>query len=240
MLKPGRSLKPVEGKATQALRFLLEQVPAIAILDLDGALPKPVRGVDIVANIEVSGRRHALLCDVSSSGQPRHVRIDLLQLRDAIIGHPRDATPVLIAPYLSPQAQALCREQEVGFLDFEGNACLIFDGIFIERQVASKPVADRRELRSLFKPKSAQVLRVMLRNPRQAWRVTELGQAAGVSLGHVSNVRAGLLDREWAQVSEEGLFLSHPDTLLDAWRQSYAPPRRQATHLLYNPARQRL
>ena len=51
----------------------------------------------------------------------------------------------------------------------------------------------------------------MLRDPRHAWRVTELAQVAGVSLGHVSNVRAGLLDREWAQVSDEGLFLSKPD-----------------------------
>jgi hypothetical protein len=78
----------------------------------------------------------------------------------------QDATPVFIAPYLTLEAQALCREQAVGFLDFEGNALLVFDGIFIERQVASKPVVERRELKSLFKPKSAQVLRVMLREPK--------------------------------------------------------------------------
>ena len=51
-----------------------------------------------------------------------------------------------------------------------------------------------------------------------------LNQSAGVSLGHVSNVRVSLLDREWAQVSEEGLFLSESDGLLDEWRDSYEPP----------------
>ncbi|MET0964011.1 MAG: hypothetical protein ABWY05_14535 [Noviherbaspirillum sp.] len=111
------SLKMLDGKATQALRFLLEQVPAISLLDLNSEPSRPVSGVDIVAKVEVSGRRHALLCDVSASGQPRHVRIDLLQLRNAMISHPRNATPVLIAPFLSPEAQTLCREQEISFLD---------------------------------------------------------------------------------------------------------------------------
>lgn len=132
-------------------------------------------------------------------------------------------TPVLVAPFLSSVAQALCREQGVGFLDLdlEGNARLAFDAVFIERAVASKPAAERRELKSLFKPKSAQVLTVMLRDPTRSWQVAELAEAADVSLGHVSNVRSGLLDREWAQVSHQGLFLSAPDRLLDAWREAY-------------------
>jgi len=133
-------------------------------------------------------------------------------------------TPIFIAPYLSPEAQTLCREHEVGFLDLEGNARLVFDGVFIERLVSSKPPVERRELKSLFKPKSAQVLRVMLRDPGRPWRVTELAEIAGVSLGHVSNVRSGLLDREWGQVSDKGLFISEPDALLNAWRDAYEPP----------------
>ena len=37
-------------------------------------------------------------------------------------------------------------------------------------------------------------------------------------------MRSGLLDREWAEVSGSGLFLSKPDALLDAWRDAYEPP----------------
>lgn len=224
MLNYTDSMKEIEGQAAQALRSLLEQVPAIRLLDIRHEVPGPAQEADIVATLNVSGRRHILVCEVKSTGQPRHVRMGLLQLRNYMAYNAQDATPVFIAPYLSPDAQALCREQGVGFLDLEGNARLVFDSVFIERQVASKPVADRRDLKSLFKPKSAQVLRVMLRNPRQAWRVADLAQAAAVSLGHVSNVRVGLLDREWAQVSEEGLFLSEPDALLDEWRDAYEPP----------------
>ena len=71
---------------------------------------------------------------------------------------------------------------------------------------------------------SAQVLRAMLREPGRAWRVTELSETSGVSLGHVSNVRTGLIDREWAHASDDGLVLSDPNALLDAWRDSYSAP----------------
>jgi hypothetical protein len=208
----------------------LQQVPIIDHLDIQHETQHGVgSGLDLIARIDVLGHRHALVCEVKTNGQPRYVRTALLQLRHHVEQQATGAVPVLIAPYLSAEAQALCREYNVGFIDLEGNARLVFGGVFIERQVASKPAVERRELRSLFKPKSAQVLRLMLRQPRRAWRVAELAEAADVSLGHASNVRAGLLDREWAQVSAEGLFICDPDTLLDAWREAYEPPagRRQ-------------
>ncbi|MGD9946247.1 MAG: type IV toxin-antitoxin system AbiEi family antitoxin [Burkholderiaceae bacterium] len=224
MLKTGGLVK-IEQEAAKALRRLLEQVPIIGHLDVEQVRRRGTgHGADLVARLEASGRRHTLVCEVKSSGQPRHVRPALLQLRDHIAREMSGAVPVFIAPYLSPETRALCDEYEVGFVDLEGNARLAFDGVFIDRQVASKPAAERRELRSLFKPKSAQILRLMLRQPSRAWRVVGLAEAAGVSLGHVSNVRSGLLDREWAQVSDEGLLLSDPDALLDAWREAYEPP----------------
>jgi hypothetical protein len=223
MMKAVHSVK-TEHEALDVLRQLLQQIPVIERFDVQPGSPAMADEIDLVAQVVVGGRRHTLVCEVKASGQPRHVRSGLLELRDYVSQRARNATPVFIAPYLSPDAQALCREQEAGFLDFEGNVRLIFGSVFIERQVASKPVAERREIRSLFKRKSAQVLRTMLGDPQRAWRVAELAEVAGVSLGHVSNVRASLLEREWARVSGEGLFLCAPDALLDAWRDAYEPP----------------
>jgi hypothetical protein len=224
MLKPYESVKELESRAASALGALIEQIPALKLESIEVEPPAADRGADILARVRVADRPHVLVCEVKANGQPRHVRTALLQLRNYVAHFATDATPIFIAPYLSPEAQALCREHEVGFLDLEGNARLVFDGVFIERLVSSKPPVEKRELKSLFKPKSAQVLRVMLRDPRHAWRVVELAEAAGVSLGHASNVRSGLLDREWAQVSGQGLSLSEPDALLDAWRDAYEPP----------------
>jgi Transcriptional regulator, AbiEi antitoxin, Type IV TA system len=224
-MKTTESMKDIEASAAEALKGLLAQVPMIAVKRIEREVQAPDRSVvDILARLTVGGQPRELVCEVKANGQPRHVRIALLQLRN-YVGHGRpDVTPVFIAPYLSPEAQSLCREHDVGFLDLEGNCRLVFDGVFIERQVATTPSTERRALRSIFKPKSAQVLRVMLREPPRHWRVAELAEAAGISLGHVSNIRAVLLDREWASVEPEGLSLTKSDALLDAWRDAYEPP----------------
>lgn len=171
-------MKILEGQAAEALALevLLRQVPAVALEDTKltvEPLP-PDRGIDFLARITAADRSYILVCEVKGSGQPRHVRTALLQLRNYAARIGSEAVPILIAPYLSAEAQALCREDGVGFLDFEGNARLVFGGVFIERLVASKPPAEQRGLKSLFKPKSAQVLRVMLCDPRHAWRVIDL------------------------------------------------------------------
>src|SRR6185437_11108299 len=84
------------------------------------------------------------------------------------------------------------------------------------------------------KPKSAQVLRALMRAPDRAWKVVDLAGKAGVSVGHVSNVRTALLDREWASVGAEGLTLTAPGALLDAWRDQYEPP--PGTKVSFYPA----
>ena len=224
VLKTIESVNELERRAAEALKALLDQIPAISSTDVELEARGTDWHADILARVNTGGRRHVLVCEVKSSGQPRHVRMALLQLRDYVAHSGTDAIPIFIAPYLSAKAQSLCREQGVGFLDLEGNARLVFNGVFIERLVQGKPAADRRELRSIFKPKSAQVLRVLLRDPQRSWRVADLAVAAEVSLGHISNVRLALLDREWARVGADGLFLFEPDLLLDAWRDAYEPP----------------
>jgi hypothetical protein len=72
----------------------------------------------------------------------------------------------------------------VSLVDLEGNARLSFDTVFIDRPVPNQPKPERREFRSLFKPKSGQVLRVLLRDPKQMWKVTELAEAAEVVTDH--------------------------------------------------------
>lgn len=221
MLKVANSVKPIEHRAADAVKDLLAQVPVIEIEAIEIEAHRQDRSIDFVARVRSGGRHHVLICEVKASGQPRHVHAALLQLRDYIARAHEDAIPVVIAPYLSPESQALCREYGACFLDLAGNARIVFDGVFIERQVDSKPAAERRELRSLFRPKAARLLRALLREPGRSWRVTELAAAADVSIGHVSNVRSALIERSWAQATASGLQLAKPGSLLDAWRNSY-------------------
>ena len=217
-------MKSLEISSKEALHVLLSKISIIEIKSFKTTPSARSWAPDFIIEINVSGKSHSLACEIKSSGQPRFVSAAILQLRNYVNERDTEATPVVIAPYLSLAARQACREKGVGYLDLEGNAWLSFEGVSIDHQVAEKPPSEHRELKSLFKPKSAQILRTMLREPDHAWRVVELSQAAGVSLGHVSNVRTALLDREWGQATSDGFFLCDPQSLLDAWVQAYEPP----------------
>nr|WP_321936248.1 hypothetical protein [Paraburkholderia sp. J8-2] len=223
MLKEVILMKDDETRAREALRRLLEKVPIVEIEGITSEAASSQSQPDLVARLLVDGRPRVLVCEYESNGQPRYARSALLVLHDYAQRTPH-ATPVFMAPYISPAVRQLCEEKGVAYLDLEGNARIAFGGVFIERIVAENSGAEQRELKSLFRPKSAQVLRAMLRAPGRSWRVTDLSEVSGVSLGHVSNVRTALIDREWALASPEGLLLSKPDELLDAWRDSYKAP----------------
>ncbi|MBI5899979.1 MAG: hypothetical protein HZB40_12200 [Rhodocyclales bacterium] len=224
MLKNTNTPKEAESRAYDALRGMLEKIPVLQIEGIGAESASADWKPDLMVRLLVDGQPHMLICEYKSNGQPRHARTAILELRNYVAHQAPQATPVFIAPYISPAVRQMCQEKSVGFLDLEGNARIAFGGVFIERVVTNKPVVEQRELKSLFRPKSALVLRAMLREPGHAWRVTELSEISGVSLGHVSNVRTGLIDREWARASNDGLVLAAPDALLDAWRDSYTAP----------------
>jgi hypothetical protein len=226
MLKASPEVK-IENEAVHRLQALLADVPFLSVEGVQREVrdPHDRRELDFLIDVKSNGRPQRLVCEVKSNGQPRIVRAAIDQLRYFLQPREHAAYGVVIAPYLSPAAQKICREEDIGFIDFEGNCRLVFDGVFIERAVPPRPTTERRELRSIFAPKSAQVLRLLLRDPKRPWKVAELAKQAAVSLGHVSNVRHKLIDREWARVDREGLILTNPDALLDSWCAAYKHPQ---------------
>jgi len=224
MLKNANSMKDVQDQGSQALLRLLEKIPSLHIEGVDTEVRQGNNRLDLVVQLDVDGRPHRLIGEWKTNGQPRYARMALMQLRRYLDQQDSEATPVFIAPYISPAVRQMCEQENVSYLDLVGNARIAFGSVYLERSVADTPAGEQRELKSLFRPKSSQVLRVLLREPGRAWRVTELSDESGVSLGHVSNVRTALIAREWARSSDEGLILSEPDALLDSWRDSYTAP----------------
>ncbi len=62
---------------------------------------------------------------------------------------------MLVSSSLPPESRAICLDHDTAYLDLVGNAKLAFDGIYIERTIAEKAVAETRALRSIFTPKVA-------------------------------------------------------------------------------------
>ena len=196
-----------ERRAAEALKAFLGAIPQFAVCQMTsiGNPGEADRGVDIIAETEFAGRPLKLVVEIKSNGQPRMAHQAAYQLKRYLEQSGQEGVPMFIAPYLSEQAQEVCREEDIAYLDFQGNARLAFDTIFIERKVEGKPDPGRRSLRTLFKPKSARILRVLLEEPQRPWRVTELAEAAKVSLGLVSTFGTALREHEWADQTEQGL-----------------------------------
>ena len=122
----------LEARAAEALREVLNQVSTIKVRDL--RRPSKAPGRAIVAHIDVLGHSHTLACKVEASGEISRVNAALTELETGAAHRGADATPVLIAPYLSQEAQALCKQSHAGFLDLEGNARLMIGEVFIVKR----------------------------------------------------------------------------------------------------------
>ncbi|MGJ8673789.1 hypothetical protein [Rubritalea sp.] len=158
---------------------------------------------------------HAVLL---ANAQPRYLRNAIYAAKAQWKLQPDTGTYLLIvSPYISEQAAALCREESVGFIDLSGNAYLSFGSVYVE--IAGKPnkYKESRPLKSLFSEKSCRVLRVLLQGPLKAHKVQKVAEAADVSLGLVSKVRKLLIDHEHALDTGDGILITQPDKLLNAW-----------------------
>ena len=217
-------------KAMNAALELLERVPNVETLSVrqELRLESGLR-VDGFVEFKLGDDSYGLLIEVKLNGAPRVVRSAVYQLwgyladahQSGLADSGRRLIPMFVSSYLSPKSRAICRSHKVAYLDLLGNAHLVFGSVYIERTVAGRPRSETRALRSIFSPKAGAILRVLLRDPDRAWRVTDLAHAANASLGHVSNVRKALLDREWIQKQDGGIVLTQPDALLKTWREKY-------------------
>jgi hypothetical protein len=147
----------------------------------------------------------------------------ILQLSQVVkISSEHNIYPVLIVPWLSDQVMSYCANANIGCMDLEGNFRLVFGGIYALSRGAPAPMSQQQSLKSLFSPKSSRVLRTLLRNPKQTWRIQNLAQTAEVSLGHAHKVKLALEERGWLEKQAMGIYLSHPKELLEAWTAAYS------------------
>lgn len=223
----------VEKGAVAAIKSCLEQVPFVQVKQIQQNKRVGSLEADLLIDLQVEdGPLRRIVVEAKAYGQPRLAREavnHLVRLRDQSPG----VYGVFLAPYVSPASAEICRKEGIGYLDLAGNCSLSFERIFIRREGRSNPFSERRDLRSLYAPKSARVLRVLVMRSREWWKTQPLANEAAVSLGHVANVKKLLRDREWILESAEGFRLSNPQGLLEEWSGNYTY-RRNTVRDLYS------
>ena len=192
---------------------------------------------DFMARVRVGDVEKTLLIEAKSSGQPRHLRQEIARFWETHASE-TGAYLLIAAPYISPRGMDVCRQHQVGCVDLLGNVYLAFDTVYIERVMDEKPQTRKREIKRLFAPVSSRIARAMLEEPNRAWKLIELAEATGASLGQTYNVSEKLVDEGFAQKSnEEGLVLTDPGDLLDLWRQAYDVNETNDVHSFYSSER---
>jgi len=124
---------------------------------------------------------------------------------------------IYVAPYISPEAAQICRDDGLGYLDFAGNCHIAFGGVHLHIEGKPNLHKERRVLKNLYSVKSSRILSLLLQGPLHGHKVQELADKAQVSLGLVSKVRKYLLDQELAIDTLDGILISQPDKILDDW-----------------------
>lgn len=211
---------PVE-QAEEVIRSALQDTPLTELSREAVLQSRNDSAADLVLRVNGPMGPKVLVVEIKSRGEPRLAR----QAANQILRYCQEydnAYGVFLAPYVSPVSARICAEQGIGYVDLSGNCRLIFGGIYIERQGRPNKFAEKRGLRTLYSPKASRVLRVLLSEPKRPWKVTEIVDAAGVSLGLVSNVKKLLGDREWLREENAGFALARPARLLAEWSDNYS------------------
>ncbi len=222
-------LVKMEEDGIGAVSLLLQQIPDLHVRDIEREHLSRGRGIDFVVRFEKDAQPYRLLCEVKSSGTPKSANQAIHQLISYQSRHGRRQDRfealVFVAPYVSPQVREMCRDYDVNYVDLLGNCRLVLPGLYVDRQVATTPQVETRDLKSLFKPKSARVLRYLLKRDQTARRLSEIAEATQVSIGQVHKLKTALVERDWIEDTPDGFVVRHPDLLVDAWLSANEPPQ---------------
>ncbi len=140
--------------------------------------------------------------------------------------------PVLAAPYLSPERQALCREAGVYFMDLSGNVFVAYQSFYVEKIGFPNKYPEKRQRRYPFSDKASLILRELLKDPKRQWGIRELAEKIRLDPGYVSRMAKSLSESGYASRSGGKLKIQSPKEILDDWVRAY-DLKRNALHRFF-------
>ena len=164
---------------------------------------------------------HSYVLEWKRAGALSHVAAAIRQLATAKHSLSHDVIPLLAVPHMGSAAQEHCESANVSWLDLSGNARIIAPGIFYQN--LGNPNHYRRAGRpeTAFGPRGARITRRLLIEPDKAARQRTLASSTGLDEGHTSRVVGKLLETGLVERGPDGVRVTDPEALLDAWREDY-------------------
>jgi len=135
------------------------------------------------------------------------------------LGQYQDLYPMVAAPYISESIQARCKELGVGYIDLNGTLALIDDDLYVDIVRPATAFKNPQGVKNIFSGRSRRIIRVLLVNPYQPYRLERLATETKLSLGQVSQVIRRLQDDDLVERKSNGSMLTKPGKLLRRFAQ---------------------
>ena len=179
----------------------------------------PVRQWDVVAKFDYQGLCFDIIVEVVATNSLPVFQNKINKLKSPAAEE--FAAPVLAAPYLSPERQALCRDSGIFFVDLSGNVYIAYRSFYIERVGFPNKYPEKRQRRGPFSDKASLILRELLKNSNRQWGIRELAQKLALDPGYVSRMAKSLEESGYVARSNRKLNIRSPKEILEDWVRVY-------------------
>lgn len=187
---------------------------------------------DLEIDFVWQGKRRSFLAEVKRQATPKVLEESLRQVQKYVGAAGTSGTvdyfPLLVAPYLSPEALERLTEANVSGIDLSGNGVVIVPGEwFVYRSGAPNRYPTSAPIKNVFRGTSSLVARVFLMRPKfgSVNEVYEEIKRRGgeITLPTVSKALR-VMQEELLIGKEEKIKLLDPGRLLDMLEQNYRRP----------------
>jgi hypothetical protein len=234
-------------REVQLVRKLLDalrkQVPVrdFAGVRIEQVRQEPERLFDVSFELTSGSNRIQVFGEIKQAPSPKMLA-EIGPWMQRMKSLKQDASFAIVAPALSPQAQAYCLENGIDFLDLAGNLSIQVPGKFTLQRLGRRSLernqsADSSRSMNAFSGRSSRVLRVLLEKPK-LWSLTDIAKELAaetirvekiyrqsidfaVSLGLISKVLSSLEEQLWVRRQGSAVLVPEPRRLLLAWAEKY-------------------
>lgn len=132
---------------------------------------------------------------------------------------------IIMAPFISDASAGICKEAGVGYCDLSGNCWITTTNIIIVKTGNPNKYPAENHAKTIFRPSAkttSRILRELLKDVSKTWKIKELAEAVGCSIGLVSRVKTYLCEQRWAEMDSAGLHISDAKSLMKEWSRAYS------------------
>ncbi|MFH1314024.1 MAG: type IV toxin-antitoxin system AbiEi family antitoxin [Candidatus Eisenbacteria bacterium] len=207
------------GRVLQTALERLRALPPInSVKQVSGAAGRPCRDIDAV--VEVGTDQGVLVFElevkpVLKRPIPQHLSL----LRRQACRH-----FLLVSEYVNASISQSLKEEEINFIDSQGNAYINVPGfIYIDVRAGKPGVQSEKQRTALFQPKGLQLLFILLTDRSAVSQTTRVLRArAGISLERTVSSMKELREKGFIhEIAKREYQLANRKTLLEQWLANY-------------------